>query len=193
MISTNPAAGIEVQHGSPVTVYVSSGPQEVNVPQVAGESQADATATLAAAGLKEIVVKREVGEPTAGTVISQTPAAGSPLKVGGQVTIVVAQALKQAAVPSVVGQSEAQAVAALTSADFTSHTVQRTVTDPTKVGIVVQQSPAAGHKLAKGGEVTIAVGMLAPQTTSTPTTTTTTTTPPSTTPAPAAGAPPAGG
>jgi serine/threonine-protein kinase len=190
VISTDPAAGIEVQHGSPVTVYVSSGPEEVSVPEVTGESQADATATLAAAGLKETVVKREVSEPAAGTVISQTPTAGTQLKVNGQVTIVVAQALKQAAVPSLVGQSEAQAVATLTSADFTSHTVQRTVTDPTKVGIVVQQSPSAGHKLAKGGEVTIAVGVLAQQTTSTPTTTTTTTTtPPAATPAPAAGAP----
>jgi serine/threonine protein kinase len=190
VISTDPAAGIEVQHGSPVTVDVSSGPQEVNVPEVTGESQADATATLAAAGLKETVVKREVAEPAAGTVISQTPTAGVPLKVGGQVTIVVAQALKQAAVPSLVGQSEAQAVATLTSADFTSHTVQRTVTDPTKVGIVVQQSPAAGHKLAKGGEVTIAIGALAQQTTSTSTTTSTTPTPPAAAPAPTAGTPP---
>jgi serine/threonine-protein kinase len=191
VISTDPAAGIEVQHGSPVTVYVSSGPEEVSVPEVTGEAQANATATLAAANLKETVVKREVAEPTAGTVISQTPAAGTQLKVGGQVTIVVAQALKQATVPSLVGQSEAQAIATLTSADLTSHTVQRTVTDPTKVGTVVQQSPAAGHKLSKGGEVTIAVGVLAQQTTSTPTTTTpTTTTPPAATPAPTAGTPP---
>jgi beta-lactam-binding protein with PASTA domain len=110
------------------------------------------------------------------------------------VTIVVAQALKQAIVPSLVGQSEAQAVATLTAADLTSHTVQRTVTEPSKVGTVVQQSPAAGHKLSKGGEVTIAVGVLAQQTTSTSTTTTTPTTPTTpATPAPAAGTPPANG
>jgi beta-lactam-binding protein with PASTA domain len=195
VISTDPAAGIEVQHGSPVTVYVSSGPQEASVPEVTGEAQADATATLAAAGLKETVVKREVAEPAPGTVISQSPTSGTSLKVGGTVTIVVAQALKQATVPSVVGQSEAQAVATLTGADLTSHTVQRTVTEPSKVGTVVQQSPAAGHKLAKGGEVTIAVGVLAQQTTSTSTstTTTTTTTPPAATPAPAAGTPPVNG
>ncbi len=193
VISTNPAAGIEVQHGSPVTVYVSSGPPEANVPEVTGESQAAATAALAAVGLKETVVKREVAEPTPGTVISQSPAAGVSLRVGGQVTIVVAQALKQATVPSLVGQSEAQAVATLTAADLTSHTVQRTVTEPSKVGTVVQQSPAAGHKLSKGGEVTIAVGVLAQQTTSTSTTTTTTTPTTPAAPAPAAGTPPANG
>ncbi len=190
VISTDPAAGIEVQVGSPVTVLVSSGPKEVSVPEVTGEAQADATATLAAAGLKVAVSKREVAEPSAGTVISQSPAAGSRLKLGGQVTIVVAQALKQVAAPSVVGQSEAQAVATLTGAGFASNTVSRTVTDPSKVGIVVQQSPAAGHKLPAGATVTIAVGALAKQnTTSTPTTTTTTTT----TPTPPASAPASGG
>jgi beta-lactam-binding protein with PASTA domain len=106
------------------------------------------------------------------------------------VTIVVAQALKQVPVPSVLGQSEVQAVATLTAAGFTSSTVTRTVTDTSKVGTVVQQSPAAGHKLAKGGSVTIAVGALGEQTTSTSTTTTSTTpTPPAATPSPAPSAP----
>jgi eukaryotic-like serine/threonine-protein kinase len=187
VISTDPAAGTEVQVGSPVTVFVSSGPKEVSVPEVTGETQADATATLAAAGLKVTVSKREVGEPAAGTVISQSPGSGTQVKVGSQVTIVVAQALKKTAAPSVVGQSEAQAIATLTGAGFSSHTVSRTVTDPTKVGLVVQQSPEAGHKLAPGATITIAVGALAQQTTSTSTTTTTTP------PPPAAGAPSASG
>jgi eukaryotic-like serine/threonine-protein kinase len=190
VISTDPAAGTEVQVGSPVTVFVSSGPKEVSVPEVTGETQADATATLAAAGLKVTVSKREVAEPAAGTVISQSPGSGTQAKVGSQVTIVVAQALKKTAAPSVVGQSEAQAIATLTGAGFSSHTVSRTVTDPTKVGLVVQQSPQAGHKLAPGATITIAVGALAQQTTST--STTTTTPPPSAAP-PAAGAPSASG
>jgi beta-lactam-binding protein with PASTA domain len=161
---------------------------------VTNESQAAATATLAAAGLKVTVVKREVSEPSPGTVISQSPSAGSSLSVGSQVTIVVSQAPKQTAVPSVVGQSEVHAVATLTAAGFTSTTVTRTVTEPSKVGIVVQQSPVAGHKLAKGGSVTIAVGAVDQQTTTTPTTTTTTTTttattPPAATPTPASGTP----
>ena len=189
VISTDPSADTEVQVGGPVTVFVSSGPQEASVPEVTNESQANATATLAAAGFKVTVVKREVAEPAAGKVISQSPGAGSQLRVGGQVTIVVAEALKQVPVPSVVGQSEAQAVAALTSSGYTSHTVSRTVTDPSKVGIVTQQSPGAGSKLKTGGTVTLAVGALAQQTTST--STTTTPAPPASAPAP--GAPSASG
>jgi eukaryotic-like serine/threonine-protein kinase len=183
VISTDPSAGIEVQVGSPVSVQVSSGPREVSVPEVIGESQADATATLAAAGLKVVASKREVAEPAAGTVISQSPAAGAQLRAGGQVTIVVAQALKRVAVPAVVGQSEEQAVAALTGAGLSAHTVSRTVGEASKVGVVVQQSPGAGHKLERGAVVTIAVGAAPQQTTSTSTTTT---------PAPAASTPPTG-
>jgi beta-lactam-binding protein with PASTA domain len=190
VISTNPSADAVAQVGAPVSVLVSSGPQEVSVPNVAGETQAAATSTLAAAGLKVSTTKREVSEPAPGTVISQSPAAGSELKVGGQVTIVVAQALSQIAVPSVLGQSEVQAVATLASAGFTSSTVTRTVSEPSKVGTVVQQSPAAGHKLKKGAVVTIAVGAVGQQTTSTSTTTTTTPTPPAS--APASGTPSAG-
>ncbi len=190
VISTNPAADTEVQVGGPVTVFVSSGPQEASVPEVTNESQANATATLAAAGFKVAVSKREVAEPAPGTVISQSPNAGSRLKVGGQVTIVVTQAPKQMPIPSVVGQGEAQAQAALTAAGYTSNTVSRTVTDPSKVGIVVQQSPGAGTRPTGSKAVTIAVGALAQQTTTTPTTTTTTTTTP---PASPPAAPPASG
>jgi eukaryotic-like serine/threonine-protein kinase len=190
VISTSPAADTEVQVGGPVTVAVSSGPQEASVPEVAGESQANATAALAAAGFKVTVAKREVAEPAAGTVVSQSPVAGTQLKVGGQVTITVAQAPKQLPVPSVVGQSEAQAQAALTAAGYVSHTVSRTVTEPSKAGVVVQQSPGSGSRPTGSKVVTIAVGALAQQTTSTPTTTTT---PPPPASGPGAGVPPANG
>jgi beta-lactam-binding protein with PASTA domain len=179
-ISTDPSPGTDVQLGSPVTVFVSSGPARVSVPGVTGESQDAATASLRAAGLKAVVDKREVEEPAPGTVISQSPSAGSQVKAGSEVTIVVAQALKQSSVPSVVGQTEEKALATLSGAGFASKTVSRTVTDPSKNGVVVQQSPAAGAKLKKGATVTVAVGKLAQQTTSTST---------NPTPAPPAGSP----
>jgi len=194
VISTNPPAGTEVQVGSPVTVLVSSGPAQVSVPNVTGESQANATAALTAAGLKVSVQKREVSEPQPGTVISQSPSAGSQAKIGSSVTIVVAQAPQRVPVPNVVGQSEEQATATLTGQGFTSTIVTRTVTDPTKNGIVVQQSPAAGAKAAKGASVTLAVGKLATETGTSTSTSTTPPTPPAAAPgpAPAAGGPPGG-
>jgi serine/threonine-protein kinase len=189
VVSTDPTAGVGVQIGSPVTVFVSSGPREASVPSVTGEPQASATATLSAAGLKVTSVKREVAEPAPGTVISQSPAAGTQVKAGSSVTIAVAQAPAKTAVPNVVGQSEVKAVSALKTAGFETETVTRTVSEEAKVGTVIQQSPAPGHKLAKGQPVTIAIGKLAQKTTSTATTPA----PPPPPAPPSAGAPSASG
>jgi beta-lactam-binding protein with PASTA domain len=191
VVSTDPAPATEVQIGGTVTVFVSSGPATVKVPEVKGQQQAQATEALEAAELKPVVQKREVEEPSPGTVISQSPAAGSQVKPGSKVTVVVAQEPKGVTVPSLLGESEGEALSTLGSLGLGSKVVSRTVTDPSKEGLVVHQDPGAGAKLEKGQVVTIAIGQLASQTT----TTNTTPTPPAAAPSPApsaAGAPPNG-
>jgi len=192
VISTDPPAGLVVQIGSPVTVLVSSGPAQVHVPDVTGQSQTLAEATLTATGLAVGAITHQVSaSQTPGTVLSQSPSASTALPSGGKVNLVVAQAPKGVAVPNVVGQSEVQASAALGSAGFTPKTATATTTEPAEVGIVLNQSPAAGHRAPRGATVTISIGVLGTQTTpTTPTTTpattpsTTTTTPPTPTPTP---------
>ncbi len=51
VISTDPAAGTEVQAGSTVTVIVSGGPAQTSVPDVVGQSRTAAEATLTNAKL----------------------------------------------------------------------------------------------------------------------------------------------
>jgi len=192
VISTDPPAGLVVHIGSPVTVLVSSGPAQVHVPDVTGQSQTLAEATLTATGLAVGAITHQVSaSQTPGTVLSQSPSASTALPSGGKVNLVVAQAPKGVAVPNVVGQSEVQASAALGSAGFTPKTATATTTEPAEVGIVLNQSPAAGHRAPRGATVTISIGVLGTQTTpTTPTTTpattpsTTTTTPPTPTPTP---------
>jgi eukaryotic-like serine/threonine-protein kinase len=182
VISTEPSAGAEAQAGSPVNVFVSSGPAQVHVPDVTGQSQASAQAALTTAGLAVgAVTKQTTAEQSPGTVLAQSPAGGSSLSPGGKVSLTVAQAPKETAVPSVLGQNEAQAAAALGSAGFTPKTVSQTTAEASQVGLVLKQTPAAGQQARKGATVTIAIGVPAAQTTpttTTPTTTTTTTPPP---------------
>jgi serine/threonine-protein kinase len=187
VISTDPSAGTEVLLGSGVTVLVSGGPAQVGVPDVTGSSQADATAALSAAGLKlGTVTQQASAEQTPGTVLSQSPAAGTKVKAGEAVNLVVAQAPRETAVPGVVGQNETQAAGALGAAGFKPKAVSHAVSEPSQVGIVLKQSPAAGQRARKGATVTITVGALATQTTGTTTTPPPTTTAGSPAPAPAA-------
>jgi eukaryotic-like serine/threonine-protein kinase len=185
VISTDPSAGIVVQVGSPVTVFVSSGPAQIHVPELVGQSQKGAEAELSSVGLALGAITPQVSaSQTPGTVLSQSPAASASLPAGGKVNLVVAQAPKEVAVPSVVGQSEAQASAALGGAGFTPRTTTVTTAEPAQVGMVLKQSPAGGHQAPKGSTVTISIGVAAPTTPTTPTTPTptpTTTTPTTTT------------
>jgi serine/threonine-protein kinase len=183
VIGTEPPAGTEVQLGSAVTVLVSSGPEAVRVPDVVGQQRSAAEAALTGAGLKVGAVTQKVSttQPP-NTVLSQSPAAGASAHAGDKVNLTVAQASQEAAVPDVVGKSEALAAAALGAAGFKPKTAPASTTDPAQVGIVLRQSPAAGTHARKGSSVTIAVGTLSAATTPTtpapPPTTTTTTTPP---------------
>jgi eukaryotic-like serine/threonine-protein kinase len=182
VIATDPPSGTEVQAGSPVAVFVSSGPAQVRVPKVTGETQAGAAAALTAVGLSVGSVTAQVSaSQTPGTVLSQSPAANSSVRTGQKVNLVVAQASKDAAVPDVVGQSETQASAALGKAGFNPQARTRVVTSPAQEGVVLEQSPAAGHRVRRGATVTITVGTLGTQTTSTTTSATTVTQAPSST------------
>ncbi|HEX3517745.1 MAG TPA: Stk1 family PASTA domain-containing Ser/Thr kinase [Solirubrobacteraceae bacterium] len=188
VIATEPSAHTDVQEGSPVTVLVSSGPAPVRVPDVVGQSQSAAEATLSNDELELGTVTQKVSSAqTPGIVLAQSPASGTSVHAGNKVDLTVAQAPKETAVPNVVGESETQAAAALSQAGFKPKSTSQSTTEQSQVGMVLEQSPAGGAKARKGATVTISVGVLATPTT-TPTTTTpttpTTTTPTTSTPTP---------
>jgi serine/threonine-protein kinase len=178
VIATEPAAGTRQPVGTAVTVLVSSGPSPVRVPDTVGQSRAAAEAALVTAELVVGTITQQVSATqTPETVLSQSPAAASMLRVGGKVNLVVAKAPKDVAVPAVVGQNETEAAAALGRAGFAPKSVAAPTTEASQVGVVLKQSPAAGASAPKGATVTITVGVLGGATTpTTPTTTTPTTT-----------------
>jgi eukaryotic-like serine/threonine-protein kinase len=196
VISTNPPAETEVRAGAAVTIIVSSGPAQVGVPDVIGQSRAAAEASLTNVGLAVGAVSEETSSgQSPGNVLAQSPGAGSQLPDGGKVNLTLARAPattpsappakpapQQVAVPEVLFKNEAAAVHELEGAGFTVKKKAHPTEEAAKVGVVLEQTPAAGHKARKGAPVTIVIGTKAPTTT---TTTTTTTAPPPATPAPA--------
>jgi serine/threonine protein kinase len=84
VIATNPASGQTAPYGSVVTVTVSTGPPMVPVPNVVGESVAQASAALQGVGLTPSGVQ---GNPT-GNVQSTQPAVGTSVVQGSGVQLI---------------------------------------------------------------------------------------------------------
>ncbi len=91
VISTDPAGGASVAANTLIRIVVSTGPEQVKVPTVVGQNEADATTTIKFVGLSVRVVPQTVpaGDPNAGRVISQDPAGGKMEDKGSAVTITV--------------------------------------------------------------------------------------------------------
>jgi len=88
---TDPAAGTVMAAGQVVTVFVSTGMEQSEVPDLNGKSEADARAAIEAAGLKVGAVNSANNASLeAGVVISASPAAGSIVAKGSTVSLVVA-------------------------------------------------------------------------------------------------------
>jgi serine/threonine-protein kinase len=178
VVNTSPNAGASVPVGTSVEIFLSSGKPLVKVPDVTGQSQSSAKSTLGAAGFQVNTTKQTSSTATAGTVISQNPAGGTPEPSGSTVSLVIAKAPPTANVPNVVNQPQQTATGALRGAGF-KVTVSKQLSSTVPAGDVISQSPSANSSATKGSTVTIVVAK-APKktpttTTTTPTTTTTTT------------------
>lgn len=126
----------------------------VQVPSVVGESVGNAEATLTNDGLKYTTSKKTSNE-SSGTVLSESPSAGTSVKKGDTVSLVVSSGPQKATVPNVVGSSVAKAESALISAGFQVST--NYVNNSAKVGTVISQTPAANASADKGSTVSIDV------------------------------------
>jgi len=87
---TDPGANAMVKRGSSVTMFVSTGPQNVAVPNVVGQMQNQASQTLQQAGFQVFVSQQNSNNPSDnGRVLAQNPAAGQQQPKGSGVTLTV--------------------------------------------------------------------------------------------------------
>jgi len=178
VIAQTPGGGRELKKGATVALIVSRGAQPVAVPDVVGQSQADATSALEAAGLKAGARAVPSSQPK-GTVIAQSPPAGERRPKGTAVQINVSAGREngttvtttttttttgetpgnpvpaQVQIPDVVGKTLAEARASLTKAGL--RTDPKTVPSTQPKNTVVAQYPAAGAPAKHGGSVRVNV------------------------------------
>jgi serine/threonine-protein kinase len=144
---------------------------KTQVPNVVGQTQPAAVATMNGLGLTPIT-KQVYCQPDAttgvapcttdqiGKVLSTTPAGGQQVPQGSSVTLSVGAAAPQVQVPDLTGLTQAQAQAALQKANLQLAPNPQTqpVTDTNQVGKVISQTPAATASAAPGSQVTIVLG-----------------------------------
>ena len=146
----------KVQKGTEISITVSLGGKPFNMPDVVGKKMEDADAQLKDLGLTvKIEQKADAGVPV-GQVISQNTPAGSQVRKGDIVTIVVSSGVPTAAVPNVVGVSASTAESALKEAGFKVKKQEQYSSGVAK-GTVISQSPNANTTQAEGTEITIVV------------------------------------
>ncbi|CAB4879211.1 unannotated protein [freshwater metagenome] len=144
VISSNPAEQTKAGEKSTVTLTVSKGPERYTIPNLAGQTVADAQAAIT--GLNLVVgtstenFSSTVGK---GLVATSTPKAGTKVKRNTKVNLVLSKGPEILPVPSVVGQTSANAQAALTKAGFKS-SIKVEYNETIAKGLVISQSPASG-------------------------------------------------
>ena len=157
IIRTDPDAGTGRKEGSKINLVVSSGKQSFQLSNYIGRKSTDVIAELKQKKVPENLIKieeEESSESEAGTVLRQSPAAGTTydLSKASTITLTVAKKVTSVAMPSYIGSS----------LEFTKNNLVQIVgikeanievvevsTAPagTAEGTVVEQSPKAGEKV----------------------------------------------
>ncbi|SJM65428.1 Stk1 family PASTA domain-containing Ser/Thr kinase [Gulosibacter sp. 10] len=134
---------------SVIRLVLSAGP----VPEVAGQSQEEAVASLEAVGLNGVVADEQYSSDIpAGVVISQSNGEG-PIRPGADIGLVVSLGPDLVEVPDVVGMDAEDAISALEGAGFSvSHSIPSVLLED---AVVSAQSPSGGDEIERGSTVSI--------------------------------------
>ena len=157
IIRTDPEAGKTRKEGSKINLVVSSGKQSFQLSNYIGRKSTDVIAELKQKKVPENLIKieeEESSESEAGTVLRQSPAAGTTydLSKASTITLTVAKKVTSVAMPSYTGSSleftknNLVQIVGIKEANIEVVEVS-TAPEGTAEGTVVEQSPKAGEKV----------------------------------------------
>ncbi|MFD6270929.1 Stk1 family PASTA domain-containing Ser/Thr kinase [Nocardia asteroides] len=158
VIATQPLGGSRIDEGSTVTLQVSTGPSQVQLPRLVGLTQSEAEQKLNSMGLRldPNVQRKESSTAEVDKVIGQEPSAGSRVDVDQTVVVTIGKGPEQVPVPFVVGQDISVAQPNLAASAGFNVVVQEVKSSKPK-GEVLSTSPAGGSTADKGSIVTVQV------------------------------------
>ncbi|HRX60209.1 MAG TPA: PASTA domain-containing protein [Candidatus Competibacter sp.] len=170
VISQDPPSGFQAAINTAVNLVVSSGKAPVTVPNVVGQALASAQTALEGAGFKLGTISQASSETVAaGVVIGQNPSGGSQAAPGSLINVTISSGPAKPStptvtpgdieVPDVVGLSKTAATAAIRNVGLLVGATISKFDDSVPAGNVLDQSPAAGSKVAAGTAVSLTVSL----------------------------------
>lgn len=156
IVSTDPGPGGRVLQDGTVTAVLSLGPERHDVPKLAGRSLDSAQQALldARLGFGDAVERFSPTVPK-GEVVASDPAAGTALRRGAAVDLVVSKGPRPIRVKDWAGEDADEARAALEEKGFEVEVTEKN-SDSVDAGTVIRQSPDSGTAF-KGDTVELEV------------------------------------
>ena len=151
-------AGEKVKKQTVIEVVICSGAEEVEVPDVSGNTQDEAWKILKDKGFTDYEVQMEYSdEYDNGEVITTTPAAGETTTVDTKIVLVVSKGAEKAEVPNLVGKTVSEAQKALSNKGLTDGGSTEEYSNTVAEGKIISQNVKAGKKVDGGTSVSYVV------------------------------------
>lgn len=151
-------AGEKVKKQTVIEVVICSGAEEVEVPDVSGNTQDEAWKILKDKGFTDYEVQTEYSdEYDNGEVIRTTPEAGTTATVDTKIVIVVSKGAEKAEVPILVGMTVSEAKEALSAKGLTDGGSTEEYSNTVEEGKIIRQDVKAGKKVDSGTSVSYVV------------------------------------
>ncbi|HPB44217.1 MAG TPA: PASTA domain-containing protein, partial [Microthrixaceae bacterium] len=154
VIRTDPAGETMAEKGSDVTLFVSSGPDGIEVPKIIGLPVAEAQAALTAAELKSNVTD-VANDAAVGTVVAATPTEGELVQPGALIELQVSAGPAPVDIPDVSNRTVNEARRALSDAGFVVGTTTTEPSNDVAKDRVIRTDPAG--QAAKNATINLVV------------------------------------
>lgn len=162
VISTTPGANEKIEAGGKVKIIVSMEGEGVQVPNVIGATEAEATSKLEAEGFHVIKEKEYNSGIVKGNVISQSPQAGDLISRDGTVSLVISLGADKSGemkMPNLVGMTEENARKTLEEMGLVCKKVTEVYSNTVPEGQICEQSYTVNSTILTGTEVELKLSM----------------------------------
>ncbi len=156
VLSQDPQPGDRILPGGTITVVLSKGPERYTVPDLVGQDAGRATERLRGLHLTPSQTEKYDSKIPSGDIVSVSPRAGTVLRPGSAVHLVVSKGVAPITVPDVRGSPVDDAKQTLSDEGLKSQ-ISKKQSEDVPEGQVISQSPAAGSHVGDNTVVKLTV------------------------------------